>query len=156
MGDPKRSEIWLSILGSLLRGTDIALLKDPAELAKITDRLEELHHERFGFHGQVVEINKIPVVVASNIVAKWSGAYASSTSNKIMCLRELRTEFNLSLKEAEAFMDVHWNDPVPPPPPDPVQLEQCPVCSGEFLPSDLLWDVSHKANVCYLCRGEVE
>lgn len=105
MGDSTRSDVWLRILGSLLRGTDIALLKDSEELAKITDQLERLHYERFGERvgrGSTISHN----ARASAIVAKWRGSTAASPM--ILCIKELRTEFNWSLREARAYVDSQW------------------------------------------------
>jgi len=100
--------VWLHILGSLLSGTDIALLKEPTELAKIADALEQLHHDRFsGNLARTLPPRPADTGTARAIVGKWNSS--SSASNRIMCIKELRTKYGWSLQEAKAFADQHWN-----------------------------------------------
>lgn len=58
MGDKTRSDVWLTILGNLLRSTDIASVKEATELAAIADKLEGAHEERFFEDGRY----KFPVL----------------------------------------------------------------------------------------------
>lgn len=143
MGDSSRtrSDVWLNILSSLLSGTDIALLKDPAQLAKIADELEQLHHDRFsGKPTRILPPRPADPGSAMAIVAKWNSS--DSASNRIMCIKELRTKFNWSLQEAKAFADKHWAVPL---------SVQCPACKRTVSPSDLGWSTVHNKNVCQLC-----
>jgi hypothetical protein len=142
-GSRTRSDVWLHILSSLLSGTDIALLKEPAQLAKIADELEQLHHDRFsGKPTRVLPPRPPDPGTARAIVAKWNSS--GSASNRIMCIKELRTKFNWSLQEAKAFADKHWNDPQP-------QMDRCPVCDRQLPSSDLGWSTVHQLNVCPMC-----
>jgi hypothetical protein len=143
MGDSSktRSEVWLNILSSLLSGTDIALLKEPTELAKIADALEQLHYERFsGKPTRILPPRPLDPSSAQAIVAKWNSS--GSSSNWIMCIKELRTKYNWSLQEAKAFADKYWDDPV---------LAQCPACKRTVATSDLGWSTVHNKNVCQMC-----
>lgn len=144
MSDRTRSEVWLHILGSILRGTDIVMLKEPAQIALLADQLEEMHNDRFSSSGDPKRRPPLPANsgTALAIVQKWY-VDASSTSSRIMCIKELRKEHNWSLPEAKAFMDKYWGTTNIP----------CPKCHRPVLLADLGWSDTHKMNVCQSCQG---
>ena len=107
-----RSEVWLSILHSILQGTDVALLKSPGELASIADTLEEAHYTRFNDSGQKMP-NTISNFRANDIlhtqaIVEKHKRNPLSKNPRIDCLKELRTHFNLPLKEAKELLDKFW------------------------------------------------
>lgn len=108
MSERSRSDVWLSILGSILSGVDVASLASPEAILKLTDKLEEGHMNRFDDAGR--KRRPLPAVQspgeAEAIVRRWSSKGGSSA--RIMCIKELRREFKWDLPEAKAYMDRHW------------------------------------------------
>lgn len=103
---PDRSAVWLEILKCLLQ-PDLLATNTIDDVVKMADKLEQAHGRRWRPQEKSGEDARVV-----SIISKWAGS--DDTSSRIMCIKELRRELHLDLREARTLMDMHW-----PKQPDP-------------------------------------